>query len=151
MSQYIGGKSKGPELVITCVPNSALKSVIDGYIQDGTEWLGKTLVKFTFTNNWEIALAADGEEFDGIILDYSKMKSSPYYRLAVLVLSVEDQNGNRWSPRQVMSLPYTAPIALHDTIVVKGSTARTVSDGTSGGFGAVIAKDEPSGYVDVLF
>lgn len=151
MSQYIGGKLQGQGLVITCVPSSALKTTIDGYIQNGTEWLGKTLVKFTFSNNWEVALAGNGEEFDGIILDYSALKGAPYYRLAVLVLSVKDQNGNRWTPKNVVSLPYTAPIALHDTVVVKGTTARNVSDGTSGGFGAVIAKDEPSGYVSILF
>ena len=155
MARYVGGKHVGIDgegaFCVTCVPNSALKTSIDGWISASTDWLNLKLVAFTFLNNWEVALGSNDGIFDGIITEYTKYKMSPYYYLTVELFSVINQNSTRWTPRRVRTLPYSGTIALQDTVIINGATAYLVDDGGTGGYGVVMAVDVPSGYVDVMF
>jgi len=110
------------------------------------------MIKFSYGADWEVALADDNGIPDGIITYVKKHKASPYYYLTVEVWSVIDQNSNRWTPRRVKNLPYSGTIALHDTVIINGAAATAVDDGGTGGYGSVMAKDDPTtSYVDVLF
>lgn len=145
-------KDKGPELIVTCVPSSALKTSIDGWIADGTVINHKKMVTFSYGANWEVELADDEDIPDGIITYVLDQKASPYYYLTIEVLSVIDQNSNRWTPRRVKNLYGTGTVALHDTIVVDGAAAIMVKDGGTGGYGSVMAVDvTASDYHDVMF
>ena len=154
MSRTVGGKHVGivdGYLEVTCVPDSALKTSIDGWITAGTVITNQKLVTFTFSANWEVELADDDDIYDGIITEYIKHKASPYYYLTVRVFSVINQNSVRWTPRMVQCLPYSGTIARQDTTIVNGATAIAIDDGGTGGYGVVMAKDVPSGFVDVMF
>lgn len=153
-TRAVGGKHIGivdGYLEVTCTPNSALKTLIDGYITAETVFTNLKLVAFTFLNNWEVAIASNDGIYDGVITDYIKFKASPYYYLTVRVFSVINQNSTRWTPRMVQCLPYSGTIALQDTTIVNGATAVAIDDGGTGGYGVVMAKDVPTGFVDVMF
>lgn len=150
MAIYIN-KDKGPILEVTCVPSSALKTSLDGWITDGTVINHIKMIRFSFGANWEVALAADNGIPDGIITFVKKEKASPYYYLTVEVWSVINANSVRWTPRRVKSLPYDGTIALQNSIIINGAAAAAVDTGGTGGYGVVMAKDNPSGFVDVLF
>jgi len=155
MARSVGGKHIGIDgtgaFCVTCIPDSALKSSIDGWITAATEWVGVKLVTFTFSSNWEVELADDNDIYDGLIVDYIQYTASPYYYLTVEVFSVIDQNSTRWTPRRVRNLYYSGTIALQDTTIVNGSAAIYIDDGGTGGYGVVMAKDVPTNYVDVMF
>lgn len=153
MSRTIGGKHVGivdGYLEVTCTPDSAFKTLIDGYITAETAWLNLKLVKFTHLANWQVAIADDNGIFDGVVTECIKHKASPYYYLTVRVFSVINQNSVRWTPRMVQCLPYSGTIALQDTTIVNGATAVAIDDGGTGGYGVVMAKDVPSGFVDFM-
>jgi hypothetical protein len=154
-TRAVGGKHigiVGGYLEVTCTPNSALKTLIDGYITNETPYINLKLVAFTFSNNWEVAIASDDGIYDGIICEAPiKHKASPYYYLTVRVFSVVNANGTRWTPRQVQCLPYSGTIALQNTTIVNGATAVAIDTGGTGGYGVVMAKDVPTGFVDVMF
>ena len=144
-----GGGDRGAYLDISCVPDSTLKSEIDALITAKTDVVGK-LVSLTWSNNYEVTSPADGAIPDGKIIGYEKTASS--YRLTVRLFSYIDQNSNRHTPVCIINLEYSGTLALQDSVIINGSTYRNVDDGTSGGWGAVIALDVPaSGRADVLF
>jgi hypothetical protein len=154
MSRTVGGKHIGivdGYLEVTCTPDSALKTLIDGYVANDTVWLNLKLVKFTYLANWQVAIADDSAIYDGIVTECTKYKATPYYYLTVRVFTVINQNSTRWTPRQVQCLPYSGTIALQDTTIVNGAAAVAIDDGGTGGYGVVMAKDVPSGFVDVMF
>lgn len=155
MSRTTGGKHRGiidGFLEIPgCIPTSAFKTTLDGYVTAGTVIANIKLVTFTFLNNWEVELANANDIPDGIITEITKFKASPYYYMTVRVFCVINQNSARWTPRTVQSIPYEGVIALQDSVIVYNSDADSVDDGTSGGWGVVMAKDVPSGFVDVMF
>lgn len=150
MSRSLNGGDMGNFLDIACVPDSTFKSEIDALITAGTAVVGK-LVSLTWLNNYEVTSPADDAIPDGEIIAYEKDATS-YYILTVRLWSYIDQNSARHTPVCIKQLYYgTGTIALQDSVIVNGSTYSAVDDGTSGGWGAVIAKDNPSGYVDVIF
>jgi len=156
MSRTIGGGHFGPDLKITCVPDSTFKSEIDTLIATNpetaaTKLSGAKLVSLTFLNNYEVTSPANDARFDGFVTDYSPIVPSPYYYLTVDLVRYSDQNGNRWTARRILHLPYSGTIALQDSVIINGTTYYLVDDGGTGGDGAVISKDTPTGYVDVLF
>ena len=145
-------KDKGAPLLVTCVPSSALKSSLDTMVAAGTVINHKLLVKFSYGANWEVAIADDNGIFDGVIVDCIPQKASPYYYLTVDVVSVIDQNSNRWTPRRVKNIYGSGTIALHDTVIVNGAAATEVDDGGTGGYGSVMAVDiGTTDYHDILF
>jgi len=146
------GGTKGYPLVVSCVPDSTLKSEIDALITAGTAVVGK-LVSLTFSNNYEVTSPADDAIPDGEIISYNKYTtaSGASYILSVVLWSYLDQNSARHTPVCVRTLEYSGTIALQDSVIITGSTYRTVDDGTSGGWGCVISKDTTNTTVDVLF
>ena len=148
----IGGGDAGVSLQITCIPDATFKSEIDALRTANTVIANQKLVSLTWSDNYEVTSPADDAIFDGIIRHAgSLLLASPYYYLTVDLISYVDQNSSRHTPRCILHLPYSGSIALQDSVIINGSTYKNVDDGTSGGWGAVIAKDVPSGYVDVLF
>jgi hypothetical protein len=92
---------------------------------------------------------ASGAIPDGKIIDYEKTSST--YRLTVRLFSYIDTNSARHTPVGIINFPHST-VAKQDSVVVYGTTYVNVTDGTTGGWGAVIAVDVPvSGYADVLF
>ena len=155
MSRTTGGKHKGIVdgylEIAGCIPTSAFKTILDGYRTADTVVTNLKLVTWTFLNNWEVELADNDDIYDGIITEIFPFKASPYYYMTVRVFSVINQNSTRWTPRMVQCLPYSGTIALQDTTIVNGALAVAIDDGGTGGYGVVMAKDVPSGFVDVAF
>jgi hypothetical protein len=149
MSRTVGGGNRGARMKLECVPDSDFKDEIDALITAGTEVVGK-FVSLTWGANYEVTSPANDAIPDGIIVDYEKEKSS--YVLICEIWKYTDQNGNSHTPVMIQNLYYnTGTIALQDSVIVNGTTYYIVDDGGTGGWGAVIAKDVPSKYVDVIF
>lgn len=149
MSVVKGGGDRGAFLEIGCVPDSTFKSEIDSLITAGTAVVGK-LVALTWSNDYEVTSPAANAIPDGKIVNYEKTSSS--YRLTVRLWSYIDQNSARHTPVCIINIPYEGTLALQDSVIVYNSDYDSVDDGTSGGWGAVIALDNPaSGYADVIF
>lgn len=143
-----GGGDRGSFLEISCVPDSTFKGEIDDLITAGTQVTGK-LVSLTWSNNYEVTSPAANAIPDGKIIDYEK--TSPTYRLTVRLFSYIDTNSHRHTPVGIINVPHST-VAKQDSVVVYSTTYVAVTDGTTGGYGAVIAVDVPvSGYADVLF
>lgn len=149
MALVKGGGDRGALLEISCVPDSTFKTEIDALVAAGTQVTGK-LVSLTWSNNYEVTSPANDAIPDGKIVHYEKTSSS--YRLTVRLFSYIDQNSARHTPVCIMNLPYSGTLALRDSVIINGSTYVNVDDGTTGGWGAVIALDVPgSGFADVIF
>ena len=146
------GGTKGNCLTISCVPDSTLKTELDALVAAGTKVVGK-LVSLTFGANYEVTSPADGAVPNGEIIAYKKttLAAGHSYLLTVALFAYVDQNSAYHTPVCVRTLEYEGTIALQDSVIINGSTYRKVDDGTSGGFGAVIAKDSTNETVDVLF
>ena len=146
----LGGGDRGAFLDVACVPNSTLKSTIDTLVAAGTQVTG-TLVKLTYSDDYEVAGCSAGDIPDGKIMAYEKTETS--YRLLVRLFSYVDLAGNRHTPVGIANFPYDGTgLGLKDSVLVYANNSRKVKDGTSTGWGAVIAMDTPaSGYCDVLF
>jgi len=143
---YIGGFP-----IVTCVPDSTFKSEIDALRTATTDVVGK-LVQLTWSNDYEVTSPADNAIPDGEITHYEKTTSS--YNLTVLLFHYTDQNGSSHTPVGIKNLRYESgsTIALQDSVIIQGTDYMYVDDGTTGGWGAVIAKDNPATYyVDVIF
>jgi hypothetical protein len=146
------GGTKGNCLVLSLVPNSAFKTILDALVAAGTKVVGK-LVTLTFAANYECEDADDTDCPDGEIISYQKYTtaSGSSYILSVALWSYLDDAGNRHTPVCVRNLPYSDTIALQDSVMTDGSTYVAVQDGGTDGWGAVIAKDTTNETVDVLF
>ena len=146
------GGNKGAILVINCVPDSTFKTEIDALIAAGTKVVGK-LVSLTFSDNYEVTSPADGAIPDGEIIGYQKttLAAGHSYQLNVALFHYVDQNSASHTPVCVRTLEYDGTIALQDSVIINGSTYRKVDDGTSGGWGAVIAVDSTNSKIDVLY
>jgi len=151
MAQTVGGGHVGPQLLVTLIPDSTFVTELDALRVAGTKITQSKLIALSWATNNECTSPANNAIFDGLIWNYSRFETSPYYYLTVDLISYIDQNSARHTPRRILHLPYSGTIALQDSVKIVGTTYMNVDDGTSGGWGAVIAKDVPSGYVDVLF
>lgn len=151
MARTIGGGNVGPELLVTLVPDSTFKSELDSLVAADTKISGSKLVSLTWSNNYECTSPADDAIFDGFVKFCRPIVPSPYYHLTVDLISYIDQNSARHTPRRILHLPYSGTIALQDSVIINSSTYMNVDDGTSGGWGAVIGKDLPTNWVDVIF
>lgn len=149
MARVKGGGHMGPELSVACVPDSTFVAEITALIAAGTDVVGK-LVTLTGSNNYEVTSATESAIFDGIVLNYHKVASS--YVLDVDFVHYSGQDTLQHTPRRILNLPYAGTLNLADTVVTNTTTYLGVKDGTTVGWGYVIATDVPgSGYVDVMF
>jgi len=149
MTQVKGGGDRGAYLEIGCIPDSTFKTEIDALILAGTQVTGK-LVSLTWGANYQVTSPAGAAIPDGKIVHYEKTTSS--YRLTVRLFSYIDQNAARHTPVCIINLDYDGTTALQDSVIVDGTGYVYVEDGSSGGWGAVIAMDTPaSGFCDVIF
>ena len=151
MARTVGGGNLGPELLVTLVPDATFKAELDTLRTAGTAIASSKLVSLSWATNNECTSPADDAIFDGMIVFCRPIVATPYYHLTVDLISYIDQNSVRHTPRRILHLPYSGDIALQDSVIITGTTYMNVDDGTSGGWGAVLAKDVPTGYVDVLF
>ena len=146
----MGGGDRGKFLEIGCVADATFEAELDALKTAGTAIVGK-LVSFTWSNNYEVTSPASDAIFDGKIIQ--ARESGTTWLLTVRVCSYIDQNSARHTPVGILNLPDNGgTIALQDSVIVYGADYVYVDDGTSGGWGAVIAVDVPgSNYVDVIF
>ena len=144
--------TRGSFVQISCVPDATFEAEIDALITANTKVVGK-LVQFTWANNYEVTSPADGAIPDGEIIGYRKTTSASgaSYKLDVRIFHYMDQNSAHHTPVGVYTLEYDGTIALQDSVIINGTDYRYVDDGTTGGWGAVIAKDSTNSKVDVLF
>lgn len=139
----------GPALEITAYGDSDLNTKVAALLVAKTLVQGSKLIKLTYVTNWEISDCPDNTVPDGII---TVVEPDNYhtYKFTVNLWGYTDKASN-WRPcTRVLCLPYSGTIALKDPIQVNGSTYKDVEVGTSGNAAAVIAKDEPTGYVHVI-
>ena len=148
----MGGGDRGGFLQIRCVPDATFATEIGALITAGTLVVGK-LVTFTFANNYEVTSAAAAAIPDGKVISYRKTTAAAgdSYELTIRVFHYTDQNSADHAPVGIMTLPYDGTTALQDSVIVDGATYRSVEDGGTGGFGAVIGIDTTNTLVDVLF
>ena len=144
-----GGGDRGHSLRIGFKPNSALITHITSLINAGSKVEG-THVTIDTSAAYTVGLAADDAIPDGQIVAYENDNYNTYH-LTIDLETFADQNGNRYPATRIRNKPYSGSIALGDTVIINGSTAKAVDDGTTGGFGKVLAVDVPaSGYADIL-
>ena len=148
MTQYKGGGDRGAYLEISCVPDSDFATEIAALIAAGTQVTGK-LVALTWGANYQVTSPAEDARFDGKIVHYEKTSSS--YRLTVRMCHYVDQNSAHHTPVCIMKFAYSGTLALQDSVILYDGNYLSVDDGSTGGWGAVIAIDNPSGYADVIF
>ena len=145
----IGGGDTGQFLEITCAPDSTLQDEITALMAANDKVEGK-LVKLTWMGNYLVTSPDSGDIPDGEIMTCEKDNESGYL-LGVRLFHYPDQNGGHHTPSCIKTLAYTGIIGLGDSAVTSGADYCKVTDGTTGGWGAVIAKDTVNGTVDVLF
>jgi len=144
----IGGGDTGHFLEIPCVPDATFKTEITNLMAAGTKVEGK-LVKLTWSGNYEVTSPDNADIPDGQIITCEK--DSYYgYILGVRLFHYVDQNSNHHTPVNIKTLNYSGIIGLHDSVIITGDTYDAVADGSTGGWGAVIAKDTTATTVDVL-
>jgi len=138
-------------VVIPCIPSSALITTISAAKAANT--ISTTvigmLVKFTFANNDEVAQAATGEPFDGVIEDVIEDNLNTWI-VSVRALRFSDEDGNRHPVHSVGEYLYTGSPALQDKVVVDTTAAMTVKPATTYGDGAVLSIDTTNAIVKVL-
>ena len=148
MALVKGGGDRGNFLKISFIPDSTFKTEIDALILAGTQVTGK-LFSLTWAAAYQVTSPAEDAIPDGKITDYEVTASS--YRLTGILFSYIDQNAARHTPSMIINLPYTGTLALQDSVICYDGNYLSVDDGTTGGWGAVIAVDVPgSGYADIL-
>jgi len=146
------GGSLGDPLVIPAVPDSTFETEIAALVVAKTKVVGK-LVALTFSNNYEVTSPAAGAEFDGEIISYdgTTAAAGSGYLLTVVLLSYIDQNSARHTPVCVRELEYAGTLALQDSAESRDANYRTIVDGGTGGWGAVLALDTTNSLAHVLF
>ena len=149
MARRLNGGDTGRFTDVTCVPDATLATEITALVALGTVVEGSKLVSNTFSNNCEVTSPADGAIPDGRIMTVEKDATNTYL-LTVRMWSYVDTNAARHSSPVLVYLPYDTALALHDSVVIDGSTYMYVKDGTSGGFGAVWDLDTTNEEVGVL-
>lgn len=144
-----GGGDRGAYLEIGCVPDSTFETEIDALVAAGTSVTGK-LVSLTWSNDYEVTSPAADAIPDGKIVRYEIDGTT--YLLTVRLWSYIDQNSARHTPVCICNIAYEGTLALQDSVIVYNSDYDSVDDGTTGGWGACIALDNPaSGYADIIF
>lgn len=151
MIRGVAGMLNGNFFQMTVFPSSTLAGYLTTLDAAKSEIEWARLVTFTFSNNWEVGAAADDAKPDGLIIRY--MKDAVYtWALTIALFGFTDVNGT-WHPSKgYVLLPYnseTGTPSLQQQVNVDGSTYYYV-EGATAGIGAVVAVDDPSGYVAVL-
>lgn len=148
----LGTGSRGPEIIITCVPDSTFKSEIDALILAGTKVVGK-LVQFTGSNNCEVTSPANNALPDGEILSYEKVTNAAgaSYKLSCRIFHVTTAASAELYPIRVQTFEYESgsTVALTQGVLVDGTAYRYV-DTASGGIGYVFNIDSTNLKLDVL-
>jgi len=145
----IGGGDAGHFLDIACVPDETLKTAITTLLTEGAGVEGR-LVKLTWAGNYQVTNPEVTDIPDGQIITCEKDSYNGYI-LGVRLFHYKDQNDNHHTPVNIKTIKYSGPLNLHNSVVVSSAVWDTVANGSTGGWGAVIAKDTNSGAVDVLF
>ena len=70
--------------------------------------------------------------------------------LGVRLFHYADQNNNHHTPVNIKTMKYSGIIGMHHSVIISGDNYDVVTNGTTGGWGAVIAKDPTAMTVDVL-
>lgn len=149
MSRIKQGGAKGTVFTLTCTPSSALATTIDGY-DDKKDAIDKLV---TLAADYVVSLAGDNAVPNGKIIGITGNSTSGYVlTVHIFTLLCQNTNVSYFSPQCVISMPYDGTIAFGDTVQTNGTDGVDVDDaGTSAGNGFVLAKDNPSGYIDVAF
>lgn len=145
-----GNGDAGNFLDIACVPDSTLAAAITALIAAGTKVDGK-LVCLTYLNNYEVKICPTDTRPDGQIIAHEGNATSGYV-VTVRFFHYVDANTNHHTPTCIKTLPYgTKTVALGNSVQVDGSDYMYVEDGSTAGWGAVIAKNTTALTVDVIF
>lgn len=146
--------SQGACLIIPGVPDSTFITEIAALIAAGTKPVGK-LCSLTWGANYEVTSPADGAIPDGEIIKCEPTTSAAgnSYLLSVALFHYVDQNSAHHTPVCIRQLEYAegATVAFQDSIIINGDDYRDVDDGTTGGWGAIIAIDTTNFKIDVIF
>jgi hypothetical protein len=148
MSRVRGLGDRGGFIDVGCVPDATFKTEIDALIVAKTDVVGK-IVTLTWLNNYEVTSAAQNATPDGVVLQCVPNGST--YDLTVRLFHFVDQNSVDRTAHTIVNFAYGGgTVALQDTIKVYDTAYMYVTDGGTGGWGAVISKDTTSATVDVL-
>ena len=148
MALLRGGGHIDRSINCSCIADSTLGTILDGFKTAGTK-LGGKYVRWDFSQNYGVTSPADGEAVNGEIIKARKVGS--YWHLSCKMWSYTDQNSVEHALVDIINVHFVETFALQDSIVANSSTITTVKDGGTGGFGACVAKDTPTtDYGDIL-
>lgn len=144
-----GGGDIGEFLQLTVTPDSALVTQITNWKTAGTNAGGK-LVKFVTSGNLEVTVVGNDEIPEAEILKVEEDMDSTYV-LTVKVFGYTDAESAYHARPHYKVFAYNGTIALGNQVLVNGAGCDVVDGIASGGHGKVVMKDEPEGYVGVLW
>jgi len=148
-----GSRSDG---LFGMIAASALKTILDALDLAGTNYLGDEglLVKIDTSANYTVTICGNSERPEGQVVRAQK-HDTDYWHLAVDFFGFLDAASawNSGRPRQKKLYYGTGTIALGQMVLVNnaGTNYHWVDGANSGGVGKVIAKDDPSGYVQIFY
>jgi len=150
-----GGGDRGHFLDFDCVPTSTLKGEIDAFIAAGTtlNGLAGKFLTLSFGANYEVDSPAAGARVDGRIKTVMADSVNSTYRISGRFWTFADDNGNVYSAKCIINVPYSGALALQNSAECASTTTfYQVADGTTDGFhNAVLALDVPaSNYCDLI-
>lgn len=150
MIRTIGGGVVGDYPRIVCYPDSTFATELAALEAAKTQIDGSKCVNFTFAANWQVTSPANDALPDGMIIEHDDDTVNTYI-LTVELWGYTDIAGTWRSAKGYLHLPYTSGSApsLQEQANLNGSTYFEF-EGGSAGIGAVVAVDEPSGYVSLL-
>lgn len=142
------GGDHGEFLDIMCTPDSTFKSELDALVLAKTAIVGK-LVQFTFAANYQVTSPAANAIPDGEIIAFEEDLTYGYV-LTCRIFHYPDQNSGHHTPKGIKLVPYESTLALQDSMKVYNSDYDSVTDGTTGGWGACIAIDSTNSVAEFL-
>lgn len=148
MSRIKQGGNLGLQLLVSGTVDATLNAVIDA-LDDPADIIGRLV---TIADGYVFATTGDGETPNGRIEAIKGNATSDYtVTVDLFCLPLQNSTAAFLSPTRIVNLPYSGTIAFGDTVIINGADGTNVDDGTTGGHGCVLAKDVPSGYVDVAY
>jgi hypothetical protein len=146
-----GGGDTGSHLDLPMAADSNLLTILEALRTAETTTTG-VLVRLATSGNYTVTDCAANEIPHGKIIAAHRV-SATNWKLTVRLWAYTDQNSNTYPAHQIIHCKTTSGVALGDTVIgdTMGSTYNVLTDGTSGGFGFVIADDTPTtGEFDLL-
>ena len=137
-----GGGDTGNHLDLPMAADTNLLTILEANRTAETANEG-LFVRLATSANYTVTDCGDAEIPHGRILHAHRV-SSTNWKLTVRLFCYTDQNSNTYPCSQIIHCETTTGVALGDTVIGDGTTYRKLTDGTSGGFGFVIADDVPT-------